>query len=164
MSSSPPSIPKLRSDPEHFDTLSLIIEEPHFDFFESREFFLSEDATCSAPASLQLRSVPNSTDAKRAQLDQRFKVKQIQDALRTAKDQDLSSAKGPRGCEMSTEKLKARMPICAPEVSFTSFWQHSNRWKLPRLSCTCSLRSRQTRGMGTISAVFCSPGDPPPPS
>ena len=61
---------------------SLIIEDPNFTFFESREFFLSAKPTCHEALDIKLRKAPNSTTAKRLQQEQRFHVKQIIQGLK----------------------------------------------------------------------------------
>lgn len=38
----------LRSDFDEFHVSSLVIQRPDFSFLESREFFLSDEATCQA--------------------------------------------------------------------------------------------------------------------
>ena len=60
---------------------SLIFSNPNFNFFDSREFFLSEHADCNSDLKVKLRRIPNSTTAKRLQQERRTKVKLIKEGL-----------------------------------------------------------------------------------
>ncbi|CAE7381203.1 PFDN6 [Symbiodinium sp. CCMP2456] len=80
---------KQKSDPNHFAVSSAGFLAPDFNFFDSREFFLSADSSCSEKLLVDLEQAPNSSEAKHLQHDRRFKVKQIKEGLGAAKKQEV---------------------------------------------------------------------------
>ncbi|CAE7197492.1 unnamed protein product, partial [Symbiodinium sp. KB8] len=74
------------------DLRSLALEGPHFTFMKSREFFLSKTASCDDPMhDVELVKVKKDANAKRAQLAQRFRVKQVKTVLQSAVQNKLST-------------------------------------------------------------------------
>lgn len=72
---------QLRSDFAKFDSNSLIFSNPDFNFFDTRELFLSEHEDCSSDLQVKLRRLPTSTNGKRLQQERRTKVKLIKEGL-----------------------------------------------------------------------------------
>ena len=81
---------KFRSD-ERFDVTSVVLDDPDFNLFDSREFFLSPSSDCDADLDVKLQKSPNSTEAKRLQQERRFRVKQIKEGLNAMKKQERPS-------------------------------------------------------------------------
>ncbi|CAE7610864.1 unnamed protein product [Symbiodinium sp. CCMP2592] len=78
--------------PSGLDLRSLALEGPDFTFMKSREFFLSKTASCDDPMhGVELEKVKKDTNAKRAQLAQRFRVKQVKTVLQSAVQNKLST-------------------------------------------------------------------------
>ncbi|CAE7462558.1 mpeU, partial [Symbiodinium necroappetens] len=74
------------------DVRSLVLQQPDFTFLKSREFFLSETASCDRPMhDVKLLKVKKSSAARRAQLAQRFRVKQAKTMLQAAAQNKLST-------------------------------------------------------------------------
>ena len=71
-----------------------MLEDPSFSFLQSQEFFLSDMASCARTLEVQkpLR-VPKNEKSKRAQLQQRYVVKHIKDALMSMAKMDASKSK-----------------------------------------------------------------------
>lgn len=70
--------------PSDLDLRSLVLQ-PDFTFLNSRELFLSKTASCDQPMhGVKLLKVKKSTAARRAQLAQRFRVKQVKTMLQAA--------------------------------------------------------------------------------
>lgn len=72
---------QLRSDFAKFDSNSLIFTNPDFNFFDTRELFLSEHEDCSSDLQVNLQRIPTSTSGKRLQQERRTKVKLIKEGL-----------------------------------------------------------------------------------
>ncbi|CAE7545753.1 unnamed protein product [Symbiodinium sp. CCMP2456] len=78
--------------PSGLDLRSLALEGPDFTFMKSREFFLSKTGSCDDPMrGVKLAKVKKDTNAKRAQLAQRFRVKQVKTVLQSAVQNKLST-------------------------------------------------------------------------
>lgn len=77
--------------PSDLDLRSLVLQ-PDFTFLNSRELFLSKTASCDQPMhGVKLLKVKKSTAARRAQLAQRFRVKQVKTMLQAAAQNKLST-------------------------------------------------------------------------
>lgn len=73
----------------NIDEISLILEDPNFTFFDSREFYLSWHPSCDPLHDVDLRKAPSTTEAKRTEQERRFKVKQIKEGLNALKKQEI---------------------------------------------------------------------------
>ncbi|CAE7737818.1 mpeU [Symbiodinium necroappetens] len=97
--SSPPVLTPLSSPPllvvapsSDLDLRSLVLKQPGFTFLKSRELFLAETANCDERMrGVKLVKVKKSTEARRAQLAQRFRVKQAKTMLQAAAQNKLST-------------------------------------------------------------------------
>lgn len=111
----------LRSDAESFDFSSLSLENPRFTFFHAQEFFIARDAACNARLEhVKPEPVPVNARAKRAQLQQRFVVKNIKESLVAASKQDSAKARQVRDVFLS--ERGATEPV--PAVEFHMFPQN----------------------------------------
>ena len=83
-----------RSKWDESDFESLVLEDPSFSFLQAQEFFLSDDASCERTLDIKKPlKVPVNEKSKRAQLQQRYVVKHIKDALMSVAKMDSSKSK-----------------------------------------------------------------------
>ena len=67
-------------------------DEPQFTFLQAQEFFISAEARCEKPLDdIEVMRIPQDVEAKRLQLQQRYVVKHIDEAL---KKRDVSKSSG----------------------------------------------------------------------
>ena len=82
-----------RSKWKESDFESLVLEDPSFSFLQAQEFFLSDDASCERTLEVKKPlKVPVNEKSKRAQLQQRYVVKHIKDALMSVAKMDASKS------------------------------------------------------------------------
>ena len=83
-----------RSKWDESDFESLVLEDPSFSFLQAQEFFLSDVASCERTLEIKKPlKVPLNEKSKRAQLQQRYVVKHIKDALMSVAKMDASKFK-----------------------------------------------------------------------
>lgn len=107
-----------RSEWEESDFESLVLEDPSFSFLQAQEFFLSDDASCEKTLEIKKPlKVPVNEKSKRAQLQQRYVVKHIKDALMSVAKMDASKSKDLQQTWIPNAKPNTLEQAYIPEVN-----------------------------------------------
>ncbi|CAE7772956.1 Asb3, partial [Symbiodinium necroappetens] len=145
------------SNAEEFDFASLVLESPRFTFFHAQEFFLSREAACTRPVDdIEPQLVPVNTNAKRAQLQQRFVVKHITESLATLVKLDASKARDIKKTFFSKMGPQERVPPVELHLFSEDPQQVNSTWKallIPRARKIFGQTFYLCRGEGTAQLL-----------